>query len=154
MWRRPATTDDDAVSSIFPAGYDPQASLDAALFASNGEALPPSDPAVAALETIGGSYGDEIAFLEQQLEPSTGAYGATGALAGGSSDPASQLEGALSSLLGGGASSSPIGAFPTGTDASLSADEQLLHDALPALPYGESGSLFGGAGPSLVDLLG
>ena len=92
------------MSSPIPSGFDPQASLDAALFAAaGGSSTSSSDPAVGALDSLGSSYADEISFLQQQLVPATGAYDSTGAVAGGSSgeSEAAQLEQALSGLLGG-----------------------------------------------------
>jgi hypothetical protein len=88
------------MSSSIPSGFDPQTSLDAALFAAaGGSSTSSSDPAVSALDELGSSYGDEIAFLQQQLEPSTGAYDASGTVPG---DPAAaELEQTLAGLLGG-----------------------------------------------------
>ena len=72
------------MSSPIPSGFDPQASLDAALLAAaGGSSTSSSDPAVGALDSLGSSYADEISFLQQQLVPATGAYDSTGAVAGG-----------------------------------------------------------------------
>jgi hypothetical protein len=102
------------VSFSIPSGFDPQASLDAALFAAaGGSPAASSDPAVDALDALGGSYGDEIAFLQQELAPTAGAYGPAGALPGSPGDSeAAQLEQALSGLLGGG---SGLGYDPAGS---------------------------------------
>lgn len=92
------------MSFAIPPGFDPQTSLDAALFATAGRSpAASSDPAVDALDELGVSYDDEIAFLQQELAPSTGASGPAGALPGSSpgDSEAAQLEQALSGLLGG-----------------------------------------------------
>ena len=69
------------MSSPIPSGFDPQSSLDAALFAAAGGSwTSSSDPAVEALDELGSSYGDEIAFLQEQLDPAPSGYDATGSL--------------------------------------------------------------------------
>jgi hypothetical protein len=74
------------MSFSIPSGFDPQAGLDAALFAAaDGSSTSSSDPAVEALDELGSSYGDEIAFLQQQLGPSAPGYDETGSLLDGGS---------------------------------------------------------------------
>jgi hypothetical protein len=93
-----AAAENPSMSSSIPSGFDPQTSLDAALFAAaGGSSTSSSDPAIAALDELGSSYGDEIAFLQQQLEPSTGAYDASGMVPGA----AAEFEQTLAGLLGG-----------------------------------------------------
>lgn len=145
------------MSFPIPSGFDPQAGLDAALFAAaGGSSTASSDPAVDALDELGSSYDDEISFLQQQLQPSTGTYDETGSLVDGSSSgsAAAQLEQTLSGLLGGDSSSSTLDALVTETaGAGTSADAQLFDDAMPALAYDDTGSLLD-SGSSLLDLFG
>lgn len=69
------------MSVPIPSGFDPQASLDAALFAATGGSwTSPSDPAVEALDELGSSYDDEISFLQEQFDPAASGYDASGSL--------------------------------------------------------------------------
>jgi hypothetical protein len=113
-WIPPLNFSSLRVDSLAGAG-----SLDS-LFAS-ADSSP--DPEVEALDELDRSYEDEVSFLQSQTFPSTGAYDGSGSPTGSTStDPATQLEQTLGGLLGGD------------DGAGLSADEQLLDGALPAMP--------------------
>lgn len=102
--------------------------------------LPASDgsagPAEAGLEAIGQSYADDVAQLQAQVMPQT-----SGGSGGGATDSlSSTLEALLAPTAGG----------------SLSPDEQMLQDALPASTYSSAAQLVnsGPASQSTLSLYG